>query len=66
MVSSSHISVGEDCVDTTLLTTAPMLDLTPTDLDAIMDELHAYHAMQVPWQALERLQVTCMIYAFTV
>jgi SRSO17 transposase len=31
-------------MDTTMLTTAPVLDLTPTDLDGILDELHAYHA----------------------
>ena len=35
-------------MDTTLLTTVPMLDLTPTDLDALMDELHAYHAIFSP------------------
>lgn len=35
-------------MDTTLLTTAPVLDLTPTDLDSIVDELHAYHAIFSP------------------
>jgi hypothetical protein len=29
----------------TLLTTAPVLGLTPTDLGSIVDELHAYHAI---------------------
>lgn len=35
-------------MDTTILTTAPVLDLTPTDLDGILDELHAYHAIFSP------------------
>jgi len=35
-------------MDTTLLTTAPVLDLTPTDLAGILDELHAYHAIFSP------------------
>lgn len=35
-------------MDTTMLTTAPVLDLTPTDLADIMDELHAYHAIFSP------------------
>jgi SRSO17 transposase len=35
-------------MDTTLLTTAPVLDLTPTDLAGIMDELDDYHAIFSP------------------
>lgn len=35
-------------MDTTRLTTAPILDLTPTDLDGIVDELHTYHAIFSP------------------
>jgi SRSO17 transposase len=35
-------------MDTTLLTTAPVLDLTPADLDGILDELDAYHAIFSP------------------
>jgi len=33
---------------TTMLTTALVFDLTPTDLAGIMDELHAYHAIFSP------------------
>lgn len=32
----------------TLLTTAPRLDLTPQDLDSILDDLHVYHASFSP------------------
>lgn len=35
-------------MDTTLMTTAPVLDLTPTDLAGILDDLHAYHAIFSP------------------
>ena len=35
-------------MDTRLLTTAPVLDLTPPDLDGIVDELAAYHASFSP------------------
>lgn len=35
-------------MDTTILTTAPVLDLTPTDLNGILDELQAYHAIFSP------------------
>ena len=31
-----------------VMTTAPLLDLTPQDLDAILDELHVYHASFSP------------------
>ena len=31
-----------------LTTTAPLLDLTPDDLETILDELHAYHAIFSP------------------
>ena len=31
-----------------ILTTAPRLDLTPQDLDSILDDLHAYHASFSP------------------
>jgi len=35
-------------MDTTLLKTAPLLELTPRDLGGIVDELHDYHAIFSP------------------
>jgi hypothetical protein len=35
-------------MDTTLLKTAPLLELTPRDLDGSVDELHNYHAIFSP------------------
>ena len=35
-------------MDTTMLTTAPVFDLTPTDLEGILDELRAYHGIFSP------------------
>ena len=35
-------------IDIQPIETAPSLDLTPADIDALLDELHAYHAIYNP------------------
>ena len=35
-------------IDIQPIETAPSLDLTPADIDALLDELHAYHAIYSP------------------
>lgn len=49
-------------MDTTLLTTAPVLDLTPTDLDGIVHELQAYHTNFSPLFARREQRDWAMTY----
>jgi SRSO17 transposase len=48
MLSFPRISAREAAVEPSAVLTAPVLDLTPQDLDTVLDELTAFHAIFSP------------------